>query len=304
VSIRTINRLDSRAARPGKTAQAFRGKFAVALALVTLSAFSLACEDGGKKSVEGAKFDLPMLITATESDVNQVRQGLPLGVKFVEAAVSAAAPEQLSFDAAREALTKARDKTQDLRVAKSTFFAIATRDGTILRNDQKQDLMAGKSLFPAFEGLKPALAQGYIESQGQMPEAAGVKGEDAEWVAAMPIQQGGEKFGYYVTGWSWSAYAYRLQMALRSAILSRTKEGDKVPLTYVYVVTGDKVFGAPTAPMVTAQAIRDMKPLEKLKSTPVYGEVREIERRVFGLVFGLAPVLGPNVAVAIVRSET
>jgi hypothetical protein len=265
---------------------------------------AFGCEDVGKKSVAEAEVDLPLLVTTTENDVAQVRQGLPAGVKYVEAVFSAAHPEEPSFDAAREALNKARDKTQDLRMAKSTFFAVALPDGKILRNDQKQDLMVGKSLFPAFEGLRPALTQGYTESQGQMPEAAGVKGQDAEWVAAVPIKPGAEALGYYVTGWSWSAYAYRLQMALRSAILSRTKEGGKVPLTYVYVVSADKVYGAPTAPLVTASVLEQMHPLEKLKAAPTYSEAREIEGRVFGLVFGRTPALGPNVAVVIVRSET
>lgn len=264
-----------------------------------------ACEESGKKSAELAKADLSFLVRASAADVLEVKTGLPEGASHVVSLFVERSPEEPSFEALHEALQRARDKTQDLRVAKSTFFAVALPDGKVLRNDQKQDLMAGKMLFESYPALKEALSSGYTETTGSMAEASGVKGkDDAQWVAAVPLKSDKDTFGLYVTGWSWSAYAYRLETALRSEILSRMKEREKVPLTYVYVVVGQQAYGAPVSPSVNAKAVIDSKPDEKLKQGETYAIPVEIDGRSFGIAVARAPSFGPGVAIAIVRSET
>ena len=110
--------------------------------------------------------------------------------------------------AAREALLKTRDKVQDLRVAKATFFALTDPNAIVLRNDQEQDLMATKPLLPFYPELRRALTGKYVEGRGSMPEAAGVRGRaDGQWVAAQPVMVEGRVRALYVAGWSWSAYA-------------------------------------------------------------------------------------------------
>lgn len=276
--------------------------------LVLAAAFVLAlvaCEDQGKKSAALAKADLPFLIQTTERDVLEVRTGLPLGAEHVARLFAERSPEEPSFEALHDALQRAREKTQDLRVAKSTFFAVALPDGKVLRNDQKQDLMAGKMLFDSYPGLAAARTQGYTEAGGSMPEASGVRGkDDAQWVAAVPLKSEKDTFGLYVTGWSWSSYAYRLETALRSEILSRLKEREKLPLTYIYVVVGNRAYGTPISPLVNGQAVVDSKPEERLKKEESYSLSLEIQGRSFGVAVGRAPSLGSNVAIALVRSET
>jgi hypothetical protein len=269
------------------------------------AALSLGCEDSGKKSAALAAEDLPFLIRATDQDVSEVRSGLPEGAPHLVQLFEERRPEQPAFEALHETLGRARDKTQDLRVAKSTFFAVATPDGKILRNDQKQDLMAGKMLFESFPELKKALEAGYTETRGSMPEAAGVKGKpDAQWVAAVPLRSGDDSFGLYVTGWSFSAYAYRLETALRSELISKLKEREKLPLTYVYVVVGDQAYGAPVSPEVNAKAVLESNPKEQLQSQDSYTVVKDIDGRRFGIAVGRAKSLGEDVAIALVRSET
>lgn len=274
------------------------------LAAVAVSTL-LACEDPGPKSAKLAAADLPMLLQAAETDVQEVRTGLPEGAKQLVSLFRDVQPELPTFDRCASALERARSKTPDLRVAKSTFFAVATPNGRVLRNDQKQDLMAGKQLYDAFPALKELGSKAYLEAKGSMPEAAGVRGrEDAQWVAGVPIKDGDRLYGLYVTGWSWSAYAYRLEMALRSSILSRTESGAKVPLTYVYVVVDGHVYGAPVSPAVNGKAVLDLNPLEKVRGGKVFEAARDIEGRSFGIAVGAAPALGPTAAIAIVRSET
>jgi hypothetical protein len=196
---------------------------------------------------------------------------------------------------------------QDLRVAKSTFFAVTDADGRVLRTDQEVDRMAGKALFSSFPELKKALAGGYVETHGSMPEASGVQGkEDGQWVAAFPVMVGDKARGLYVTGWSWAGYAYRLETSVRDSEQSKRIErgSGKMPLLYVYVVVGDKAYGAPVSPQVNADAIVKQKPLAKLGPGRTFATTLEITGRSFALAARLTPELGPNICVSVLRSET
>lgn len=273
---------------------------------LALFALSLAaCESPTKKSAAEAKAHAQFLAQAAEQDVGEIRSGLPEGAKKLVPLFKDAAPGVPDAQAGAKALARARDEVQDLRVAKSTFFAVATPDGQIVRNDREQDDMAGKNLFSAFPALKASLTAGYVESRGSMPEAAGVRGrEDGQWVAAAPVMGDAGALGVYATGWSWSAYAYRLENAVRSKVLGETPEGGKVPLLYVFVVVGETVYGAPVSPQVNAKAIADLKPLSKLEGNEPFVSELEIDGRGFGVAVLAAPKLGKDVAVAVLRSET
>jgi hypothetical protein len=122
-------------------------------------------------------------------------------------------------------------------------------------------------------------------------------------VAAVPVGDVPPR-ALYATGWSWSAYAYRLENALRSAARGKASEGQKVPLLYAYVVVGGSVYGAPVSPEVNAKAIADQAVLGKLHGgEPMTAEL-EITGRGFGLAAARVPELGDDVAVVVLRSET
>jgi hypothetical protein len=265
------------------------------------AALATGCDGGAKASVEKAKTHVETATKLVGTDVGEVRAGLPEGAQHLASLFEQEKPAESDLDAVRKGLSRARNKVQDLRVAKSTFFAVTDAQGTILRNDQEQDSMAGKKLLSSFPGLKPALSGKYVESAGSMPEAAKVKGPDGQWVAAQPITVGGDVKGLYVTGWSWSAYAYRLENGVRSSV--RDEHSDKMPLLYVYVVVGDAAYGAPVSPQVNARAILDQKPLSKTESG-VFATQLSITGRDFGLAVKRTPELGDDVAVAVLRSET
>jgi hypothetical protein len=127
---------------------------------------------------------------------------------------------------------------------------------------------------------------------------------DGQWVCAEPIKQGDAVQALYVTGWSWSAYAYRLENALRGNVKSSTSEQEKLPLLYVYMIVDGAVYGAPISPEVNAQAIRNQAPLGKLGPDGSFAGQLEITDRDFGLGVQRAAALGPKVAIAVLRSET
>ncbi|MEZ4224948.1 MAG: hypothetical protein R3B13_28605 [Polyangiaceae bacterium] len=269
-----------------------------------LAFFALGCEKTGEKSVAAAREHVASLQKTVATDVGEVRQGLPEGAKHLASLFDGDKTPADDLPAVRDALEKARSKVQDLRVAKSTFFALVSPSGAVWRNDQEQDLMAGKNMFASFPKLKDALDGKYHEGRGSMPEAARVKGGDGQWVAAQPLVRDGKTVALYVTGWSWSAYAYRLENALRGQV--RSDQGsaeDKLPLIYVYVVVGDSAYGAPVSPEVNAKAIVEQKPLGKMQDG-IFATALEIAERKFALAVGKTPELGDDVAVAVLRSET
>lgn len=278
-----------------------------ALVLVLASACVVSCKDTTKISMEKAASHASFLVETVNKDVAEIRSGLPAGAEALAAAWKSDSTIETDSKVAQRALDDTRKKIQDLRIAKSTFFAIADEKGVVIRNDQEQDRMAGHALFSEF----PALADGkarYVEATGSMPEASGVRAPraDGQWVAAAPVQVGGVTKGLYVTGWSWSAYAYRLEFALRSQIRSGLvgKPTEKEPLIYVYMVVGKAAYGAPVSPEVNMKAIADLDPLAQAKGQDVLVQKVDVTGRAFGLAVKRTPTLGTDVAVAVLRSET
>lgn len=268
--------------------------------------FLFGCDGDKKKSLAQAKEHAALLSETIKTDVQEVRNGLPAGAKHLAKLYEGDKSPKDDLKAVREALETARNKTQDLRVAKSTFFALVDDQGVVVRNDQEQDQMVGKSAFQSFPGLKDALGGKYTETHGSMAEAARVKGPDGQWVAAAPVSVDEKVRGLYVTGWSWSAYAYRLENSLRTTVKSSLgSETAKMPLVYVYMVVGDAAYGAPVSPEVNAEAISKQKPLSKIQGDDgVFETTIEITGRDFGLGVKKTPLFGKDVAVAVLRSET
>lgn len=273
--------------------------------MVLATAFLLSsCTKSGELSKQKARVEVELLAKAATIDVEEVRKGLPLGAQQLE---SFFADDKAQGDAAaaKEALERARNKVQDLRTAKSTFFLLANTSGVILRSDLEHDGLASKNLFQPFE-LKGALSGKYTEARGNMPEAAGVRGRgDGQWAAAAPVMKGTEVAGVYATGWSWSAYAYRLENQLRTTVKAEaTEAGTKLPLVYVYVVVDKEAYGAPVSPDVNAKAVKESGLMGRATGETVVDAAQEIEGRDFGIALRRVPALGADVAIAVVRSET
>jgi polyhydroxyalkanoate synthesis regulator phasin len=273
-------------------------------ALIIASLGGSGCSKTGEVSRQQARVEVEDLAKVASTDVEEVRKGLPLGAHQLEA-FFADDKAQGDAAAAKEALDRARGKVQDLRTAKSTFFALADKNGLILRSDLEHDALASKNLFAAFD-LKAAAGGRYAEARGSMPEAAGVRGRgDGQWAAAAPVLKGSDVVGLYATGWSWSAYAYRLENHLRSRVRSEAvTAGAKEPLVYVYVVVEKAAYGAPISPEVNAKAVQDSGLMGRASGEAVVDTAQEIEGRDFGIALRRVPALGSDVAIAVVRSET
>jgi hypothetical protein len=271
---------------------------------------AVACEDKGKVSVEQASAHVQLLVETAQADVEEIRRGLPEGAGLLVKLYQADAPPKDDREAVRAGLARARSSVQDLRVAKATFFALVDEDGTVLRNDQEQDLMADRNVYAAFPELKQALAGKYVETRGSMEEARGVAEPkpDAQWVAAAPVTVDAKAAGLYLAGWSFSSYAYRLEFklrgAVRAALLEEKDPRKNEPLLYVHIAVERAVYGAPVSPALNNETLRELDLVSKTDGDRVHAQVLEITGRTFGVAARRAPALGDAVAVVVLRSET
>lgn len=282
--------------------------FARNLALTIVVALSVAaCRNDGEVSAREAGAHVSELAGVIKSDVEEIRQGLPEGAKVLGKFWSEQGAAEEDTKVTFKALEKAHGGVQNLRLAKSTFFALTNAQGVVLRSEAEQDVLAGKALFASFPGLQQATDK-YVEVQGALSDLDGVKGKpDGQWVAAVPVPTAQGNRALYVTGWAWSSYAYRLEFALRGSVRGKIAQADKAqkePLLYVYLIVGDKVIGAPVSPDINAQVIGDRKLLGTLQPGQPHSIQLEITGRDFGLGALKIPELGNDVAVAVLRSET
>ncbi len=300
-------------------------------ALSCASLLTLGCEDRAAVSVTRAEPLVTKLVQIIAEDVGQVERGMPAGAAALgkqlfpsrpagadagaEAGGDGGAAEAPVKDAMtlQTALEDVRRENDDLRVAKSTFFAIASPAGVIWRNDQEQDRMAGQPLFDFYPELKAAATGGspLVRARGSMEAASGIRNrEDAQWVLASPVREAGAASGavraVYASGWSWTSYAYRLENALQGWIREEMKETDKptkAPLAYVLLVVGERVYGAPVVPEANLELVRGLPVVQELKSSGSFQRQLSLSNRAFGLVAQLVPALGDDAAVAVLRSE-
>jgi hypothetical protein len=264
-----------------------------------------ACTRSVDKSVTQAKRHVSSLVDVASADVEELRKGMPEGALQLRALYQAKIAPRDDLASVRKELERARNRVQDLRVAKSTFFVVVERDGTILRGDREPDVLSGKNLFANFPETRQSLDGKAVVTRGEMLEAAGVKGKrDGQFVVSVPISLDSAVAAIYASGWSWAAYAYRLQNAVTSEVRGKKNDLEKEPLLYVYIVVDDAVFGAPLAPEVNALAIKQLAPLSKVTGDDVYSAPLEVTGREFGVALKRAPSLGQNVAIAVLRSET
>jgi hypothetical protein len=75
-----------------------------------------------------------------------------------------------------------------------------------------------------------------------------------------------------------------------------------LPVLYVFVFDKNAVYGARGTPPVDEKALGELDLVSKSASGPVSGSIT-ITDRVFGWAAARSPKLGPDVGIAVLRSE-
>jgi hypothetical protein len=273
----------------------------VVLTCALVAALASACQEDGKTSQKQAAELCAKLAPVVAEDVGQVRTGLPAGSQKLATLIDTDPGANLL--GLQRAIAGARASVKELEFAKSTFFSFADPSGTVLRSEADPDMLANRSVLASFPELRKVLApgSGLVEAFGEMQEMRGVRnGPDLQWVAVHPVKASdGELKGLFVTGWSFRAYAYRLQEAAKRDIAEIAKrDGLKsTPLLYVFAWKGAKAYGGPVTPDVNTEALEKLDLPSKTASGPWSGTV-EIAGRTFGAAAQRTPELAADAGVA------
>lgn len=291
-----------------------------------LAALVLAsgCRDHNAENAESAMRDATFLAKQVDSDVAELERGLPEGAKHLEALWKASPAAKKKADAGatdvyrpvdphdnlpevRSRLLRARRKTPDLNIAKSTFFALLDEKGIALRNTLEQDVMAGRDVTASFPELKAALEKdGFLSTTGAFPESEAATPSDRDWIAAVPVKVDGETKGLFISGWSYRHFAYHLQETLKSELARRLRESNdtgKLPVFYAAVFDETGVYTARLTPEVNEKALKAIGLAEKTKATSEYRGNIEITGRAFGVGAKRTPKLGPSAGVVVLESQ-
>jgi len=264
------------------------------------------CSDLGKASEDAALDAVDLAREIVARDVEQVRKGMPEGVKLLLKRMPAdPVAGRLEL---QTAIRAARENEQNLRIAKSTFFSFATPDGLVLRSEIDPDRLVDQNILKAFPGLSKALepGAGLVEAYGEMEALRGVrKGTDLAWVVAhaVPGKEGEKPVGLFLSGWSFRLYARFVQDGVRAKLTERTKDKEKkeIPVVYVYFAKTQGAYGDPDAPDMNAEQLVKLEVAQKAQAGDFKTHI-EIEKRAFGIGAKKEPLLGDDAAVAIVAS--
>jgi hypothetical protein len=281
--------------------------------LISLALFACETNARGKHSADQAAVDVARLVVLTSNDVGEVERGLPDGAgKLGELLTRGEIPLRPGEPKIRGALLKMRERSMDLGVAKSTFFALANEQGVALRNEFEQDSIAGLDLLAAYPALSSVVKGApYASATGQLSPSKPPAPPDREWVAAVPVAKvDGTKAGILVTGWTYRRFAYHLQVSIERELrdrYAREGNGKKVPVEYVCLFDHENVYcarmpGAAAVPEVNERTLRDLNLHGRTSAGPTSSPIT-IEGREFGWAAARAPRLSPDVGLVVLRSD-
>ena len=263
------------------------------------------CKDQAKESATKALDDVAFLGDLVNKDIGEIERGLPEGAGRLGKLVASGADPTKDVAAVRRALLRVRRDVMDLSIAKSTFFALAAVDGTAIRNDLEEDVMAGQNLFAIF----PALAQakdGYVATRGAFPNGSGKSGPDEDWVAATPVRRAdGSAGAFFVTGWTYRYFARHLQESLKDRLVEEARRSArdwKMPVFYVAMFDRSGVYSAPLTPQVDEAALAGQDLTVKSAPGTAQGTVTITDRQ-FGWAAMRTPRWAPETGIVVLRSE-
>ncbi|MEM1033620.1 MAG: hypothetical protein AAGN82_25010 [Myxococcota bacterium] len=247
---------------------------------------------------------LDALIPLVARDTGQIREGLPKGVVALAKHLDDEPAD--NREGLRNAIVKARESTQELVVAKSTFFVFVGTDGVVKRSESDPDLAADQSLIEAVPAAKDMLdpKRKLVEVFGTMEGLRGVnKGNKLQWIVGAPVVIGGTLKGAFVTGFSLRRYAEVLEISLKAKLKELVEaERTMMPLFYNFIIKGDQAYGTAVAPDENMAAVGAARPLANLGPDGMFSATLEVEGRRFFVAAKPAPALAEDAAVAVMLS--
>lgn len=290
-----------------------RRSFLFASAALTSSAIA-GCKSKAQKQAEAAIVDVARIEKlVADRHVESLARALPIAATALGAKLDKPiGPEEAKT--LGPAFDELRNKTDDLRSAKRSYFAISDPAGEIVWVDDPTWVVVGRKLAVAFPesaevaaGKKP-YAAGAGRYGGASPEAL-------TFFEAAPIAHGDARLGLLVAAWEVHEVAEDLQRQLQTDLAMKTvkpkvraKQKDKYQLAldtpdlWVAVFGKDHLWLQEGAPQPLEDGAKAIGLYAKTAAGPWHGTF-EVMNKTWGGAAKRLPGLGPDIGVAVLRHD-
>lgn len=275
---------------------------------------AVGCKSKAQKQAEAAIPDLARLEKlVSDRHTDSLARALPLAA----AALAAKVTSTLSQEEAKvvgPAFDELRNKSDDLRSAKRSYFAITDVNGDIVWVDDPNWVVVGRKLAVAFPAAKELL-------DGAKPYAAGsgrYGGADPEALTlfeAATITKGDARVGLLVSAWEVHEIAEDLQRQLQTDLAMKTvkpktraKPKDKYQLAldtpdlWVAVFSKDYVWLQDGAPQTLEDGVKSIG-LHAKTAAGAWSGTFDVLNRGWGAAAKRLPALGPDLGLAVLRHD-
>lgn len=284
------------------------------LAAIPCALVLAGCKSKAQRQAEIAVGDADRLgKIVADRHVDALSRALPKAADALAAKLGDKADVHADTAALGAAFVDARNKTDDLRSAKRSYYVITDDKGEIAWVDDDNWLVVGRKLAATFAPVKQVLEGApYATGSGRYGGAA----EDAlSFVEAAPIKKADKTVGALVAVWEAHEAAEDLQRQLATELAmksvqpkTRVKPKDKralqldAPDVWVAVFHGKNVYFQEDAPQPLEDATKALDLAGKTSGGAWHGTY-DVMNKGWGAAAKRLPALGPDVGVAVLRLE-
>lgn len=284
--------------------------------LVTLaSVAAVGCKSKAQKQAEAAIPDVARLEKLiAERHVDALSRGLPVAAKALSDKLGDKPIEPKESATITSAFDEIRNRMDDLRSAKRSYFAIVDLGGEIIAVDDPNWLVVGRKAGVAFPAMADVLA-------GKVPYAAGAGrygGADPEaltFFEAAPILRADKPIGALISAWEVHEAAEDMQRQLQTDLAMKTvkpkaraKPKDKYQLVldtpdlWVAVFSEKYVWLQDGAPQPLEDAAKGIGLHGKTGGGAYHGTF-DVMNRGWGVAAKRFPTLGEGMGIAVLRHQ-
>jgi len=286
------------------------------LLALTATSTALACKSKAQKQADVAVADIARLEKLlAERHVDAMSRALPvagetLGAKFAEGKEI----HPTEAGALGPIFDELRNKTDDLRSAKRSYYAITDLGGEIVWVDDPNWLVIGRKAGLAFAKLEAILAgkEKYAAGAGRY---GGADPEALTLFEAAPIVRSGKTIGGLLAAWEIHEAAEDMQRQLQTELAMKTvkpktraKAKDKYQLVldtpdlWVACFNEKYVYLQEGAPQTLEDGAKSIGLFGKTASGPYTGTF-DVLNRGWGVSAKRTPSLGEGMGIAVLRHE-
>ncbi|GAC1351365.1 MAG: hypothetical protein NVSMB1_03680 [Polyangiales bacterium] len=288
-----------------------------AVSLSVVMALSLGgCKSKAQKQAELALADLATLdATIAHRHIDSLARALPNAARDLGVGAKPGLDLHVSGATLGASFVTARDKTDELRSAKRSYYMITDAQAEVVFVDDDAWTVVGRKLALGFPIVKETIDGAALFGRGS-GRYGGASEDSRTFVEVAKINDAsGKTLGALVAAWEAHDAATDLQRQLSTALAMKTaipqkrvKQKDRLkialdtPELWVAIFDGSHLFLEEDAPQALLDAINALQLVNKTATGP-WSDTFEVSNHAWGGAAKRVPALGAEVGVAVVRHD-